>query len=237
MEKSEVIQKMLQWKYRLISITSDWYHIISLVIDITFICFWYALISLLSIKNKSLASILWDIDKQCRTRSDATLIRIFTFCYQNVKLKFEEKWKNTTQQPLKQKWTGRIDNSGKIHSAYFFHHELSPCFGKIIHDLFKLCFFDGYLWKPCAGARSTERTQVEPCIICIQLWRSVCPVFLVHTNGTMRIVFLSKYLRRSYPDITLLHTTFWLCTPFCKIKSHSFLTDALELLTNWNSDF
>ena len=34
MEKSEVIQNTLQWKYRLIS-----YHIISLVIDITFICF------------------------------------------------------------------------------------------------------------------------------------------------------------------------------------------------------
>ena len=50
MEKSEVIQKTLRWKYRLISITSDWYDIISLVIDITFICFWYALISLLSIK-------------------------------------------------------------------------------------------------------------------------------------------------------------------------------------------
>ena len=32
MEKSEVIQKTLKWKYRLISITSD--HIISLVIDI-----------------------------------------------------------------------------------------------------------------------------------------------------------------------------------------------------------
>ena len=41
MEKSEVIQKMLQWKYRLISITSDWYQIISLMIYITFICFWY----------------------------------------------------------------------------------------------------------------------------------------------------------------------------------------------------
>ena len=39
MEKSVAIQKKLQWKYRLISITSDWYHIISLVIDITFICF------------------------------------------------------------------------------------------------------------------------------------------------------------------------------------------------------
>ena len=37
MEKSEVIQKTLQWKYRLISITSDWYHIISLVIDITYL--------------------------------------------------------------------------------------------------------------------------------------------------------------------------------------------------------
>ena len=43
-------KKTLQLKYRLISITSDWYHIISLVTDITFICFWYALISLLSIK-------------------------------------------------------------------------------------------------------------------------------------------------------------------------------------------
>ena len=39
MEKSEVVQKTLQWKYRLISITSYWYHIISLVIGITFICF------------------------------------------------------------------------------------------------------------------------------------------------------------------------------------------------------
>ena len=39
MEKSVVVRKTLQWKYRLISITSDWYYIISLVIDITFICF------------------------------------------------------------------------------------------------------------------------------------------------------------------------------------------------------
>ena len=44
MEKSEVIQKRysenIGWKY----------HIISLVIDIIFICFLYALISLLSIR-------------------------------------------------------------------------------------------------------------------------------------------------------------------------------------------
>ena len=33
--------------YRLMSITSDWHHIISLLISITFICFWYAFISLL----------------------------------------------------------------------------------------------------------------------------------------------------------------------------------------------
>ena len=39
MEQLEVIQKTLQWKYRLISITSDWYHIISLVIDITLFVF------------------------------------------------------------------------------------------------------------------------------------------------------------------------------------------------------
>ena len=39
MEKSEVIQKTLQWKYRLISVTSDWYHIISLVPDIIFYLF------------------------------------------------------------------------------------------------------------------------------------------------------------------------------------------------------
>ena len=65
MEKSEVIQKHYRenigWYLSLeIDITSDWYHskkdgkdqehIILLVIDITFICFWYALISLLSIK-------------------------------------------------------------------------------------------------------------------------------------------------------------------------------------------
>ena len=50
MEKSEVIPKSLQWKYRLISIINGWYHIISLVIGITFICFWYASISLLGIK-------------------------------------------------------------------------------------------------------------------------------------------------------------------------------------------
>ena len=42
MEKLEVIQKRTLQSvtiYRLISITSDWYSIISLVIDINFICF------------------------------------------------------------------------------------------------------------------------------------------------------------------------------------------------------
>ena len=51
-EKSEAIEKMQQWKYRLISITSDWYHIILPVIDITYL-FWYALVSLLIIKEIS----------------------------------------------------------------------------------------------------------------------------------------------------------------------------------------
>ena len=45
------------------------------------------------------------------------MIGFCTVCLQNVLLKFEKKMINTTQQPLKQKWTGPIDNSRKFHSA------------------------------------------------------------------------------------------------------------------------
>ena len=45
------------------------------------------------------------------------LIRVPTVCLQNVLFKFEKKEKHTIQQPLKQKWTGPIDNSGKFHLA------------------------------------------------------------------------------------------------------------------------
>ena len=45
------------------------------------------------------------------------LISVSTVCLQNVLLEFDEKMKNNTQLPLKRKWTGPIDNGGKIHSA------------------------------------------------------------------------------------------------------------------------
>ena len=54
---------------------------------------------------------------QNRRHKTWRLIRFFTVCYQNVKLK-----KNTSQQPLSRKWTGPIDNSGKIHSAYMGYY-------------------------------------------------------------------------------------------------------------------
>ena len=77
-----------------------------------------------SLTHISLASFLWDMANSAdpdQTPQNAASVfwgvwsgsplfayRIF---YQNLKMK------NTTQQPLKQKWTGPIDRNWKIHSA------------------------------------------------------------------------------------------------------------------------
>ena len=67
-----------------------------------------------------LASFLWDKDKQCILRLDATERGVWSesplfssrMLYENLK-----KSENTTQQPLTRKWTCPIDNGGKFHSA------------------------------------------------------------------------------------------------------------------------
>ena len=56
------------------------------------------------------STFLWDIGKQFRPRSDAV-------CLQTDLLKFEKKKENTTQQPLKWKWTGPYDKSRTFHLA------------------------------------------------------------------------------------------------------------------------
>ena len=48
------------------------------------------------------------------TASDQGLCSLLTEC----SIKFQIKIKNITEQPIKQKWPGPIDNSGKFHSAY-----------------------------------------------------------------------------------------------------------------------
>ena len=53
---------------------------------------------------------------QIRRRRMRRLVRVSTVCLQNVLLKMEKMY-NTTQQPLKRKWTCPIDNSGKFHSS------------------------------------------------------------------------------------------------------------------------
>ena len=68
----------------------------------------------------SLATFLWDIGKQCRPRPDAakpTSDQGPHCLLAESSFKIWIKMKNTTQHPLKQKWTVRIDNGGKFHSA------------------------------------------------------------------------------------------------------------------------
>ena len=60
----------------------------------------------------SLAFFLWDIGRQTRRRRMWHPIRVSTACLQNAM-----KMKNTTKQPLKWKWTGPINKSGKFHLA------------------------------------------------------------------------------------------------------------------------
>ena len=62
----------------------------------------------------SLASFLWDISKQCRSRSEAAecgLHCLLTEC----SIKILIKMKNTTHQPLKGKWAGPIDKRAEFH--------------------------------------------------------------------------------------------------------------------------
>ena len=62
----------------------------------------------------SLACILWNIEDPDQTPQNQDLHCLLTESSIRILIKM---MKNTTQQPLKQKWNGLIDNSGKFHSA------------------------------------------------------------------------------------------------------------------------
>ena len=67
----------------------------------------------------SLASFLWEIGKQCRSRSDAaergvssgSPLFAYRILYQDLKIAM----KHTTQTPLKRKWTRQFGINGLKH--------------------------------------------------------------------------------------------------------------------------
>ena len=77
------------------------------------------------------ASFLWDIGKRWRPRSDATKCGIWSgsplFAYTECSIKIWIKMKNTTQQPLKPKWTCLIDRGGTIQFGILFKWVKCDC--------------------------------------------------------------------------------------------------------------
>ena len=68
----------------------------------------------------SLGSFIWDISKQCRTRSDATFCgeasdQVLHCLLTENTFKNSMELKLTTQQPLNSKWIHPIDKCGKFH--------------------------------------------------------------------------------------------------------------------------
>ena len=75
---------------------------------------------LLILTHISLASFLWDKGKQCKPRSEATKHDADQGLHCLLTEKLIKIWiemKNSTQQPLKQKWTGPINKGRQVQSA------------------------------------------------------------------------------------------------------------------------
>ena len=75
-------------------------------------------ISLLSLSHITLASLLWNIGKQCRPRSHMTLWGVWSrslmFAYRNFNYK-QNINKKYTWHPLNNKWTHPMYKDGKVH--------------------------------------------------------------------------------------------------------------------------